>query len=179
MFTPLHQKKERKFYSKGFSLLEIVIYVSLFSVIAAVSMSALFQTIKAFSDLRVSRNINDSSVSVMERLTRDIKSATTVDLANSTFGASPGRLTLSTVNASGTATTVEYYVATSSLRIKENGVDMGSLVSAKTQVSALVFYYINTGSSIGIKTELHLTSSRASVNDIDHFYDTSVLRGSY
>jgi type II secretory pathway component PulJ len=174
-----HTKMEKRSLRKGFSLIEVVLYVSLFSVISAISMSALFQTIKAFSDLRVSRNINDSSVSVMERLTRDIKSATTIDLANSTFGTSPGRLTLSTVNASGTAMTVEYYVASSSLRIKENGVDKGSLVSAKTQVSALVFYYINTGTTLGVKTELHLTSSRSSVNDIDHFYDTSVMRGSY
>lgn len=172
-----YQKTKRS--SLGFSLIEIVLYVSLFSVVSAISMNALLQTIKSFNNLRVSRNINDSSVSVMERLTRDIKSATTINLAQSTFGTSPGRLTLNTVNASGTPMTVEYYVASSSLRIKENGVDVGSLVSARTQVSALVFYYINTGTTVGVKIELHLTSSRASVNDIDHFYDTSILRGSY
>jgi hypothetical protein len=142
-------------------------------------MNALLQTIKAFNDLRISRDINDSSVTIMERLTRDIKSATSVDTANSTFGATPGRLTLNTVNASGTAVTVEYYVASSLLRIKENGVDKGSLMSAKTQVDGLVFYYFSTGSTIGVKTELHLKSSRGTVSDADHFYNTSLLRGTY
>jgi type II secretory pathway component PulJ len=164
---------------RGFSLIEVTLYVSLFSVLSILTMNALFQTIKAFNDLRISRDINDSSVTIMERLTRDIKSATAVDLTNSTFGATPGRLTLSTVNASGTPVTVEYYVASSLLRIKENGVEKGSLMSAKTQVDGLVFYYISTGSTIGVKTELHLKSSRGTVSDVDHFYNTSLLRGSY
>jgi len=163
----------------GFSLIEIVVYVALFSTLSAVAMASLFASIKSFNELRISRDINDSSVTIMERLTRDIKSATAIDYANSTFSATPGRLTLSTRNASGTALTVEYYVATSTLRIKENGVDVGSLMSAKTRVSGLVFRQINLGNTIGIKTELHLTSSRGSVSDVDHFYNTSILRGSY
>lgn len=165
--------------SRGFSLIEVVVYVTLFSTLSLVTVSSLLQTIRAFNNFRISRDINDSSVTVMERLTRDIKSATSVDLVNSTFGATPGRLTLNTVNASGTANTVEYYVATSSLRIKENGVDQGSLMSSKSQVSGLVFYYINTGTTVGIKTELHLSSSRGLISDVDHFYNTSILRGSY
>lgn len=165
--------------SKGFSLIEIVVYVSLFATLSVITMGSFFAMVKAFNELRISRDINDSSVTIMERLTRDIKSATAIDYANSTFAATPGRLTLSTRNASGTALTVEYYVATSTLRIKENGVDVGSLMSAKTKVSGLVFYQINLGNTVGIKTELHLTSQRGSVTDIDHFYNTSILRGSY
>ncbi len=164
---------------RGFSLIEILIYVSLFSAMSVASMNSLFEVIKAFNDLRVSRDINDSSVQIMERMTRDIKSATAVDLANSTFNISPGRLTLSTVTASGTPLTVEYYVANSTIGIKENGVDKGSLMSAKTTVDALVFRYMNTGSSVGVKVELHLSSSRNGVKDADHFYDSVALRGSY
>ena len=168
-----------KTQKKGFSLIEVLLYVGLFTMLSVMSMSALFQTIKAFNDLRISRDINDSSVRVMERLTRDIKSATAVDIANSTFSSSPGRLTLSTVNASGTLMTVEYYVTGSSIHIKENGVDKGSLMSSKTTVNAVVFYYINTGATLGIKIDLHLSSSRGVVSAIDHFYDTIELRGTY
>ena len=168
-----------KTQKKGFSLIEVLLYVGLFTMLSVMSMSALFQTIKAFNDLRISRDINDSSVKVMERLTRDVKSATAVDIANSTFGSSPGRLTLSTVNASGTLMTVEYYVTGSSLHVKENGVDKGSLMSSKTTINALVFYYINTGATLGVKIDLHLSSARGVVSDIDHFYDTIELRGTY
>lgn len=169
----------RKNKTRGFSLIEIVVYVSLFSTLSVVVMSSLFSTIKAFNELRISRDINDSSVIIMERLTRDIKSATTIDLTNSTFGATPGRLTLNTRNASGTAMIVEYYVAASQLRVNENGIDIGSLMSVKTKVDGLVFYQINQGSTVGVKTELHLSSSRGAASEVDHFYNTSILRGSY
>lgn len=163
----------------GFTLVEVVLYVGLFVLLSTMSMNALFQTVRAFNNLRISRDINDSSVTIMERITRDIKSATSVDMTNSTFNTSPGRLTLSTMSASGTAMTVEYYVASSSLRLKENGVDKGSLMSSNTRVDALEFHYITTGASAAIKTELHLYSGRGTVSDVDHFYNTSVLRGSY
>lgn len=164
---------------RGISLIEAVIYVSMFAALMLVSMTSLYSTMKAFSSLRISRDINDSSVTIMERLTRDLKSAAAVDLAQSTFGANPGRLTLVTVNASGTAMTVEYYVTGQALHIKEGGVDKGSLTSAKTKIDGLVFYYINTGSTISIKTELHLTASRGPLSSTEHFYNTSLLRGTY
>lgn len=173
------------FYSKrgraqsGFSLIEVLLYVAIFSVMSVISMNTLFQAIKSFDALRISRDINDSSVGIMERLTRDIKGSTSVDLANSTLNISPGRLTLSTVSASGTPVVVEYYVSSSTLRYKEGGVDKGSLMSAKTAIDALVFRYINSGSTIGIKIELHLSSTRGGVTAVDHFYDTVLMRGTY
>ena len=110
---------------------------------------------------------------------RDIKSATSVNMAQSSFATSSGRLTLQTLSASGTPMTVEFYIATSSLRVRENGVDKGSLMSAHTQVDALEFHYMTNGATAAIKTELHLRSTRGTVTDVDHFYNTSVLRGSY
>jgi type II secretory pathway pseudopilin PulG len=171
----------RRQFSKqhGFTLVEVVVYVGLFVVISIMAMNALFQTVKAFNNLRISRDINDSSVTIMERLTRDIKSAVSVDSANSVFNATPGRLTLNTMNASGTPMVIEYYVSSSTLYIKENGVEVGSIMSAGTKVDGLVFRHLITGSTVAIKTELHIYSSRGTVNDTDHFYNTSVLRGSY
>ena len=164
---------------QGFSLIETVLYVALFTLLSTLTINTFISTIKSFNDLRVSRNINDSSVQILERLTRDIKSATVVDIANSTFITSPGRLTLSTMSASGTPLTVEYYVSGTQLRIKENGVDKGSLMTSRTKIDALVFRYITAGGIVGIKTELHVSSTQGSVTDADNFYSTSELRGMY
>lgn len=164
---------------RGFSLVEMVLYVSLFSLISVLSMNMLMQTMKSFTELRISRDINDSAVYVMERLTRDIRAATSVDMPNSTFDATPGRLTLNTVNASGTAMVVEYDVLSSQLHVKENGVDKGSLMSAKTKIDALIFNYVNTGSTAGVRIHLHLRSERGSVSTVDHFYNTILMRGMY
>lgn len=161
------------------SLIEAVFYVSMFAILLLVAIGSLSSTMRAFSSLRISRDINDSSVTVMERLTRDLKSTSAIDLAQSTFGSNPGRLTLVTVNASGTVMTVEYVVVDGALHVKEDGVDKGSLTSAKTKIDGLIFYYINPVSTVSIKTELHITASRGLLSSTEHFYNTSLLRGTY
>ena len=165
--------------NKGLSLLEVVLYVGLFSMLSVVAINSMMQTVSAFNHLRSSRDMNDSAVKVMERLTRDVKSATLVDLTNSTFNADPGRLTLSTVNASGTAMTVEYYVSGNTLRIRENGTDKGSLISSRTEIEGLVFNYIDTGETAGVKINLRLRPSRGVAIDENYFYNTIILRGTY
>jgi hypothetical protein len=170
---------KRNFFQKGISLVETVFYVAGFSIIGVITMQSIVSTSKAFADLRISRDINDSAVSIMERMTRDIRNATSIDQANSTFGVNPGRLTIATVSATGTPITVEYVVVGSQLHIRQNGVDQGSLLSLKSQVSSLVFYFLNTGRTTGVKIELNVSSSRGAVADTDRFYDTIMLRGSY
>ena len=133
----------------------------------------------AFTNLRISRDINDSSAKVMERMTRDIRGARSIDLANSTFGSDPGRLTLATISASGTPMTVEYFMSGNALHVRENGVDKGSLLSSQTSISGVLLNYINSGTTIAVKIDLHVTASRGSVSETDHFYNTIIMRGSY
>ena len=163
----------------GFSLIEAVVYIALFILLSVTTMTSLFDTVRAFNHLHITRDINDTSVLIMERLTYDIKRAISIDMANSTFGTTPGRLTLSVMNASGTPMTVEYYVQNNLLRVRESGVDKGALVFASTQIDGLVFSLINTGNTTGVKTALHLRSSRGGLSFVDHFYNTSMLRGTY
>ncbi len=176
-FFKLHSKR-------GFSLVEVVLYVSLFSLMSVLTFEALFQTVRAFTHLRISRDINDSSVKIMERLTRDIKSSVAVDMANSVFGIDPGVLTLSSVSASGTPLTVQYIMVGNALHLKEGAsvftlVDRGSLLSSQTSVSGVLYRLINVGGTTAVKIELHITASRGSVSETNYFYDTVVLRGTY
>ena len=75
--SPTFRKRSRLLM--GFTLIEAVLYVALFLVLIVMSMNMLLESIRAFNDLRISRDINDSSVGIMERLTRDIKSSTSID----------------------------------------------------------------------------------------------------
>lgn len=174
-------------HEQGFSLIEVVLYVSLFSLMSVLTLEALFLTVTAFTNLRISRDINDSSVKIMERLTRDIKSATEIRV-DSVFGSDPGKLTLSTVNASGTPMVVQYVMVDTAagkvMHLMEGPteptlVDKGSLLSSKTSVSGVLFERIDAGSTVAVKIDLHITASRASVSETEHFYDTVILRGTY
>ena len=160
-------------------MVELTVYIGLFALISVVLVNSLMSAIRISNELRAQRDINDTAVAVMERITRDLRGGNQIDLVNSSFGVNPGRLTFQTVSASGTAMTVEYYVASSTLYVKENGVSKGSLLSARTKIDGIVFYYVSNGATIGVKTELHLESTRGAISDIDHFYNTTILRGTY
>jgi hypothetical protein len=164
----------------GFSLVEVVAYVGLFSVFSVLALNAIVDVMHAFGGLRVSRDINDSAVKAIERMTRDIKNAREIDFLQSTFGVHPGALSLTVMSASGTPMTVRYAIgADQKLHIFENGTDRGSILIARTVVDGLVFRLVNTGSTLGVKTELHLSSTRAGATATEHFNNTSMLRGSY
>ncbi len=164
---------------RGVSLLETVFYVSLFVLLSTMVIAALISTVGEFNRLRMSRDINDSAIQIMERITRDIKGGANVDLAQSTFGQNPGRLTLTTVNASGTPTVVEYSVSGDTLTLKENGVDKGSMTAGASTIDAFVLRYFNTGSIVSIKIELHLRATHGTQSELDHFYDTVIMRNTY
>src|SRR4051812_29721607 len=118
----------RNFRSQfGFSLIEAIVYISLFIALSLTSIISLLDTVRAFNHLHITRDINDTAVLITERLTHDIKSSTAVDISNSTFDATPGRLTLTAVDTSGTSMTIEYFVQDELLHVKENGVDQGAL----------------------------------------------------
>lgn len=159
--------------------METVLYVGLFALVSAMILTALMQSLQSFNKLRVSRDINDSAVYIMERLTRDIKGATAIDLANSTFNVSPGRLTMMTLSASGTPLSVEYYVSGDQLRVREAGVEKGALISSRSKIDGLVFRYITAGGTAGVKIELHLKSEHGSASSVSHFYNTALMRGMY
>ncbi len=172
-----------KFYLKnsqsGFTLVETVIYVAAFAVLSVAALQATIVVMKSFYTLRLNQSINGSATVALERMSREIRNAYDVDGAASTFGVSPGRLTLKTKDDAGANTTVEFYVdAASQLGIKVGGTDNGLLVTKTVTVTNLIFRSISTTNSKAIKIEMTLHDSRAAASQEVKFYDTIVLRGS-
>jgi len=170
----LKAKKQR-----GFTLLEMVVYVALASLLSVAIMKSLIITTRAFNELRIDRDINDSAIAIMERLTREIKNAKSIDVVASTFGTATSRLRLNTTDASGTAVTVEFFVSSSTLHVKENDVDKGALNSGRTTVNSFVLYRINNVNSSAVKIELFLSGQRGPTVKQEVYYDTAVLRDAY
>ena len=164
---------------RAFSLVEIVVYIALFSILSVVVTRALISSAQTFNRLRIARDVNDSAINVMERLTREIRNAKSVDLSSSNFISSPSNVVLNTTDAAGAPMTVEFFVATSSIHVRENGVDKGPLTSGKTSVDTFRLYLINNTNSSAIKIELFLFGRRGPIEKQEVYYDTVVLRDAY
>jgi len=163
----------------GFTLVEMIVYAAILGIIAVLSINSMLAMTRAFTDLRVSRDLNSSATALFERLTRDIRGAYDIDVTQSTFGAHPGQLMLNTKDASGADTTIQFYVTGSSVNIREGGVDQGSIMTTGTTVSSFVVRQLTSTNTKAVKVEATISATRGNITKTRNFYTTVVLRGTY
>lgn len=161
----------------GFTLVEMIIYIAFFTILSLLAMQATLAAMRSFYTLRLTQNINQSATVALERMSREIRNAYDIDETLSTLGSNPGRLTLKTEDALGANTTIEFYVSNGQMRVKESGVDKGSLLAKNTTVTNLIFRKVTTLNSRAIKIEMTLRDARGAEAREVKFYDTIVLRG--
>ena len=113
----IHLNKSRK---KGFTLIEMIIYVFFVGTFSVLALNGVFQAIEVFADFRMTRNLNSTAEVILDRVTREVRQAYDVDQVESSFSAHPGELTLKTIDPSDVDTTVEFYIDSGSVKIKED-----------------------------------------------------------
>ena len=136
-------------------------------------------TTRSFAEFRITRDINNSAVTVVERFVRDIREAYNVDFVESDLNSHPGRLTLKITDDLGADTTVEFYVDSGRIRVKEDGVDIGYLSSQNVTIDLLVFDFVSNPNTSAVTARLQISSSRGDLEKQKTFYSTTILRGSY
>ena len=164
-------KKEN---TKGFSLIEMVVYVSILAIVFVVVINTLLIISRSYSSIKVSLDINNSATVSVERIIGEIRKANSVNLIQSTFDSNPGRLVLNTTDDAGALLIVDFYLENNTLKLKEGGLFSGDLTS-DVDVTNLVFRRITNETSEAVKIEMELSNG----NKNKVFYNTAVLRGSY
>lgn len=162
--------------TKGFSLVETLFYVIILSFSLFVVSETVLVMVRSVKNLHADERAAQDGAAVLSRIAREIHNADSITDAESSFAVHPGRLLLHTTDAVGAARTVEFYVSSGALMLRENGVLAGALTGAETSVKNLVFRKIVTPRSIGVKTELTIQGAASTTRA---FYTTSVLRNSY
>lgn len=176
-FTPPPTFRNGKLVG-GFTIVETILYVSFVAVLSMIAIQSLFVVMNSFYKLRLTQNVTQSATAGLERVSREARNAYAIDAAQSTFGTSPGRLTLRTKDALGADTTIEFYVSGSELMFKEGGVDRGSFMTKNAKITNLVFRQIATPNSSGVKVEMTISDTRGALAKSAKFYNTVELRGS-
>jgi len=168
-------KKTKSNLEKGYSLVEMIIYVSILSIISVVLVNTTLSFTTSYRDLRALRNIDHSAIDVMERMTRDIRSATSIDTLNSTLGSNPGVLVLVKTNGA-VSTTTRFYLDNGTAKVDLNGVYFGPLTLEGTEVTSMVFRKMDSPVSSAVKIEMTITSAVGGVSKSKKFYSTIVVK---
>jgi type II secretory pathway pseudopilin PulG len=162
--------------TNGYSLVEIVIYISILTLIFVFAINTLLSYSQSYRILSALRVAEHSGVDAMERITRDIRSATSVDSANSTFTTSPGVLTL-IETTSGVSTTTKFYIQNGVLKVDVNGSYFGPLTLSTASTTNLVFTLLNNGVSTAVKTDITVRASVGGVTKSKTYHSTIIVGG--
>ncbi len=164
--------------TKGFSLVEMIIYITILSFMLVVIVSILVTINKAGRGIKAAREIQDSGSLSLERIVREARQAINVSSASSTLGTSPGVLALNSTDSNGVAEAVQFYLQNNAIHLKINGVDKGALTRSDASVTNLVFTLITTTHSQAVRTQMTIESGTSTSYHSSKFYSTAVLRGS-
>ncbi len=166
-------------FKRGYSIIEIIIYIAIFIAVSIAVINSFVVVMNSFVSARTNQDLLTSGNDALERVSREIRQATSVDVANSTLGSSPGILQMNSVDSGGTARISKIAYVSGALDIYNNGVLIGNLVGQNVLVTNLVFRRISTTNGEAVKVELTLQDQRAPYYKSENFYDTVILRGKY
>jgi len=133
----------------------------------------------SYRNLKAVRDVESSAVTAMNRMTREIKGASSVDGTGTSYNTSSGSLLLNTTDSSNQATTIKFYLSNGAIMMDKGGSYFGPLTGSTVNVTSLIFRPINASSSQAVKIEMNIQSNdqRNIINK--NFYNTAILRGSY
>ena len=131
---------------------------------------------KSYVETRANRDLLDSMNIPLERMTRDIRGASSLVSDGSTiFGSSPGSLKLR--NSDGS--TESFALSSGAVSFTDTDGSSSNITSNQVIVDSLIFRNISTSVGSAVKIEMTLHSLRSASSRSISLSDTVVLRGQY
>lgn len=175
-----HMSKISHLKKGGYTLIEMIVTIGLVSLLLLAIVNVSFSIGTSHRRARTYLEINSSALSAFSRFSRDIRRASSVDVVNSTLGASSGRIVLNMKKDDGSNDVTTFYLAGDRVREIFNGNFMGDITPGPMNVSNLTFRLFATATSTAVRVEM--TVAPDDINSLVpavNFYGTYVLRGSY
>ncbi len=165
----------KKQLKKGYSLVETIIYLAIFTFISIFVINSFITIMSSFWVTNYNRNILESGITSLERITREIRQAESIDTINTTST----NLVLNGEDESGNPRTVRFTLSDGAINFYENGNLLGDLTHPDTIISNLSFTRISNTESEAVKIQMTISSDGSNIERSENFYSTIILRGSY
>ena len=173
MFT--NYKKQN---NKGFTLVEMLIYVALMAIITLAVSQSLVVVLKSNRTSFAEMNIRNSGYGAMEGMLREINASGSVDLpiiTGSVLQLNQNSASTTARFATSSAGALNFYKGSSSSTV----ILIGPLTSKGVIVKSLIFTQIKTAKSLAIRIQMQLEATVSNQTKTEWFNSTAILRGSY
>jgi type II secretory pathway pseudopilin PulG len=153
----------------GFSLMEMIVYISIMALIMVVVVNTLIVIISTQRDIKNLRAIEQSAISAFDRIIREVRDANSVQSASSS-------LVLNSTDDLGTPITVEFSVNSGVLEFKTDNGTSSPLTNSQVTVVSSTFYHIIEGSDSTVKVEMTLEAGQGQFFRSENFYTSATFR---
>lgn len=164
------------FHNAGFTLVEMVMYVSILVIVLMTVILAIVGVMRVYTFTQAQTRIGRAAEITLARMTREIRFADSANTVTSSFGTHPGVLALT---SSSPTRTTKFYLDNGVMKFDEDGVYAGNLTLEKVFVSSFIVRHIQVDSSDAVRIELTLDAAGRTGTTSETFYATAVMRGSY
>lgn len=158
---------------KGFSLLETIVYVTILAVLLVVVVNTLLIVGRAYGTVSASRALNRSTVAALDRITHEIRQATSISGTGTVFGSDPSVVTLDSAGVQ-----ISIGVNNGVLQITEDGITQ-DITADDVTVTSFIAEQIITGRSDGVKMTIGMAAGEGNQSRSETFYISALLRGGY
>lgn len=154
-------------------MFELVIYTALVALLLAASSSSAISLYRLFGVTRIERQIALEGDAAMETIIRDIRNATSINVAASVFALHPGELI---------AGDTRFFLSSATLQ-RTVGAGTAQNLTAKTRATNLLFYYATSSSPTNsaeiITVRMTLEAGEGFMERSKNFFGSAVVRGTY
>lgn len=159
---------------KGYTILEIVIYVSILTVIVIMVVESLLSIYRMFTVTQIERKLTLNGDVAMETMIRELRSANGIDASGSVFGAAPGALKLNTGGSTKT------FALSGQILTEQDGAGPAqNLTNSDVTVASLTFYRSSGTLAEIVKIQLSLQAGSGIYAKTKNFYGSAAIRGIY
>ncbi len=136
---------------RGYSLIELVIYLGLFAFLSMILIRSLVTVMRTYAQAQNYRALQNNGELIMERITREIRSGTTV-----TTSTCPTTSSTLTIASTGGHTNI-FALVGSKIQLTSDGTTR-DISTTEVTVSSLSFCSYSTPTSRAVKVKVVLTS---------------------
>lgn len=176
----------KKFFNKkenqaGLTLIEVLIYLGIFSLMISVIIQVMSGTFYIFAQARSTRNLNNTGSSIIEMISTNVRNAYDFSATNNSFGVNPGSMSILIQDTAGINHTYTYLTTASSTILNEQ-IDSGTVNPLHATNMTLTNFTVNqitTGTTKGAVITIELTDNRIRPAKSATFQTTALMRGTY
>lgn len=161
-------------FKKGFTLVEMLIYIAIFMVVSTASVTFLLSLSDFIDHYKVETALYRSGTNVMEQIILSVRQADNVDLVNTVEDLPAiGKLTVE-----HGASSTSFVINAGSLDLTIDGKELGDMTASVVTVDGFTVYYYPMAKGEFVRVKLDLTATVGGVTKSITLYGGSAVRGS-